>query len=57
MDAPQITMIVIFAINIALNASKHGIVREKPFNQYNLWISLLRVVVFASILKWGGWWG
>ena len=56
MNAPQITMIVLFAINFAFNASRHGEVREKPFNQYNLWVSLLRLIVIALILRWGGFW-
>ena len=56
MDVPQITMIVIFAISIAFNTSKHGQVKEKPYNEYNLWISILRVFIFCLILKWGGFW-
>ena len=56
MDAPQIVMIVLFAAMLVVNLIEHGKIREHPYDKYNFWIVLLRVVIFSSILYWGGFW-
>jgi hypothetical protein len=51
MEAPQITMIVLFAIELLLNANSHGKQKE---GHNNFWITLLSHIVILAILFWGG---
>ena len=50
MKAPQIIMIVLFAITLVLTAEKYG----EPKGNYNFWVTLLCVLVEVWILIWGG---
>jgi hypothetical protein len=50
MNAPQIIMIVIWAIGLTVVALKHG--QDQP--EYNFWTTLIAVCISCSILIWGG---
>jgi hypothetical protein len=52
MDAPQIIVIVLMAVGIAVTAINHG----KP-NTYNVYRSIVRNAVLAGLLLWGGFFG
>ncbi|HUU88691.1 MAG TPA: hypothetical protein VMX17_13200 [Candidatus Glassbacteria bacterium] len=56
MRIPQIVMIILFAMAFAVSAIKHGDKKEKPFDEYNIWITLLRITAFGLLLCWGGFW-
>lgn len=51
MTAPQITLIVLFSINLLLSARDHG--KEKE-GKDNFWTTLLALAIVLSILIWGG---
>lgn len=50
MTAPQIIMIVIYALNLFSSLLNHG--KEK--GKSNFWLSAVATIVSVSILKWGG---
>lgn len=47
---PQIVILVLYLLNIALSAVHHG-EEQKP---YNVWMTMLGVAINFTILKWGG---
>lgn len=47
---PQMVVLVMYLINITLNAVHHGEEQEP----YNVWMTMLGVAVNFAILKWGG---
>ena len=51
MKAPQIIMIVLYALSLGTEITKHGKITEQ---KHNFWISLLGVAISVSILIWGG---
>lgn len=51
MNIYQILVAVLFAIDILENLLKHGDDKEK---KYNFWGSLVKVFIWAMILKGGG---
>jgi len=53
MHWPQITMIVIMAINGGIFLVKHGNQREP----YNFWGYLISAIIMVTILYFGGFWG
>jgi hypothetical protein len=52
MDAPQIIVIVLMAVGIAVTAINHG----KP-TTYNMYRPVVRYAVLAGLLFWGGFFG
>jgi len=51
MTAPQIIILVLFAINLLVNANMH----DKPrTNKYNFFTSLISISLNFLILYWGG---
>lgn len=50
---PQIIMIVLYAVDVVINAAKHG---EPKGDSYNFWATLLATAASISILAWGGFW-
>lgn len=53
MNAPQIIMIVLLALNLFINLLKHG---EKQ-GSYSFWTSLVNAGIVVGLLWWGGFWG
>lgn len=53
MKAPQIIMIVLFAMDIGFVISQHG----KPSKPINAWSSLIAAVIQIGLLIWGGFFG
>ena len=51
MKAPQIIMIVLYALSLGTELVKHGRVYEQ---KHNFWLSLLGVAISVAILVWGG---
>lgn len=51
LGAPQIIMIVIDAVNLAVAAVHHGEPKEE---NYNVFISLIALAIQLAILTWGG---
>lgn len=51
MKAPQITLIILFALSLGITLSKHGQERE---DKYNFFTSLISVGIEIGILIWGG---
>lgn len=62
MGAPQIIVIVLFAIRIAVNAVKDGEPVDDPgkpakYSKYSFARAVVNVAIFASLLWWGGFFG
>lgn len=51
MRVPQMIIIVLYGLNLGINLSKHGEVRN---DKYNFWSSLLAFVIVFAVLRWGG---
>lgn len=51
LGAPQIIIIVIDAVNLAVAAVHHGEPKEE---NYNVFISLIAFAIQLAILTWGG---
>lgn len=51
MRAPQIIMIVIMAMGLGINLTKHG---EPKEDNYSFPIALLATAIQAGLLIWGG---
>lgn len=49
---PQITVIVLMSIRVAVNIALHG----KPRPEYNLWHSLINAAILTGLLYAGGFW-
>lgn len=47
---PQIVILVLYLVNIALSAIHHG-EEQAP---YNVWVTMLGIAINFAILKWGG---
>lgn len=50
MRAPQIILIVLYAMSLAISLCKHG----EDKGKYNFWSSLIAAAIDVAILKWGG---
>lgn len=50
MNAPQITLLVLFALGLGVTTAKHG----EPRGKYNIWAFLISAAVELGILFWGG---
>lgn len=50
MRAPQIILIILYAMAVTFSLCKHG---ENRGN-YNFWSTLISVGIEVAILKWGG---
>jgi hypothetical protein len=50
---PQIIMIVLFAMNIAITATKHG---EPKTGTYDFGAAIMRLIVWVPLLYFGGFW-
>jgi hypothetical protein len=53
MGAPQITLIILWALALGITAEQHG--KPKKGNE-SFWRSLLSVAIISAILWWGGFW-
>ncbi len=53
MNAPQITLIVIFALGTGITITRHG---KPKKGKESLWLSLVSTSILAAILYWGGFW-
>jgi hypothetical protein len=51
MGAPQIIMIILFALSLGINLSKHG---EAKIGTYSFPLALVSVIIEVTILWWGG---
>ena len=51
MGIPQIIFIVILAMSLGINLTRHG---EKRDGEYNAWIALLATAIETGLLIWGG---
>lgn len=51
MNAPQIIMIVIYAMGVTVSLLKHG---ETRTGTYNFWLTFISTMIECAILKWGG---
>lgn len=54
MGAPQIIMIVLFAMSFTIALLKHG---EYRTDKHSVWATLLGGVIEFGLLKWGGFFG
>lgn len=52
MSAPQVIMIILYALSIARGAYKHG----EPDGHVNVWANVFGVALGAALLWWGGFW-
>ncbi len=52
MNAPQIVMIVLFALRIGVTVAKEG----ESMGDFSILVSTARVAILAGILHWGGFW-
>ena len=50
MEAPQIIALILFAINLLINANMHN----KPRPDFNFWTTLISVILNLTLLYWGG---
>jgi hypothetical protein len=50
MGAPQIIMIVLYALGLAVTAEKHG----EPRSNHNLGSQAVATAISAGLLYWGG---
>ena len=53
MNAPQITIIVLYAMQIGIALVKHGEPRKE---KYSVWTTMLGTLIGVAILWWGGFW-
>lgn len=53
MHAPQIVLIVLFAISTGISATTHG---QPRTGNYNFGDTIFRVALWSGILWWGGFW-
>lgn len=51
MGAPQVIIIVLYAITLLLSAYNHGKPHE---NNQNFWVSLIGTGIIFGLLIWGG---
>lgn len=51
LGAPQIILLAIYVLNIAVAAAHHGEPRE---DNYNVFISLIAFAIQLALLTWGG---
>ena len=51
MRAPQIIIIVMYALGIGIALSKHG---EQRNDKYNFFVTLISTAIELSLLWWGG---
>ena len=52
MGAPQVIVVCLFTMGFTLNAIKHG--QSRARDKYSVWAYMLRIVVWAGLLWWGG---
>lgn len=52
MGAPQIILIVLYALSLGMVISKHG--EEKTNEKYNAWAGLIGTAIQIGLLIWGG---
>jgi hypothetical protein len=52
MRAPQIIMLIIFALKIALHGYKH----DESMGEYHVGFALFSILFYALLLWWGGFW-
>lgn len=50
---PQLIIIVLFAMGLAVNISRHG---EQEDQKYNGWAHLFYLIINTIILYYGGFW-
>lgn len=53
MEAPQIIVIVLYALSIGLTWAKHG---TPETGKHNVFSSVLSVALMSGLLWWGGFW-
>jgi hypothetical protein len=53
MGAPQIIVIVLYALSVGVVLSRHG---KPETGNHNVWSSLLTIAVMSALLWWGGFW-
>lgn len=51
LGAPQIILLAIYVLNIAVVAAHHGETREE---NYDVFISLIALAIQLALLTWGG---
>ncbi|MEI2271864.1 hypothetical protein OHD16_06885 [Sphingobacterium sp. ML3W] len=51
MKAPEVILIIVWTLNVAISLSKHG---EPKDGKYNFWIELISVFIAYFFLKWAG---
>ena len=56
MGAPQIIVIVLLAMNVAINAALDGKPTPEP-HTYSFGMSVVRVAIWTALLWWGGFFG
>jgi hypothetical protein len=54
MNAPQIIVIVLLSLGVGISIARNGEDHEQPIS---FGWTLLRSVILAAILWWGGFWG
>jgi hypothetical protein len=53
MQWPQIVMIVVYTLGVAVSLQNHG----KPRDPYNMWYTIIGTAIGVFILWAGGFWG
>jgi hypothetical protein len=53
MTAPQIVMIVLYAMSTGISIAQHG---KAKTGKHNFFVHIVGVAIGASILYWGGFW-
>jgi high-affinity Fe2+/Pb2+ permease len=54
MKWPQITLIVLWALNIGMTMREHG---KSKIEKANVWTTLFSLAIVATLLYYGGFWG
>lgn len=57
MNAPQIIVVALLAINVAVNAARDGQEIPKKHQRYNFNRCMFSALLFCFLLWWGGFFG
>lgn len=52
MEAPQITLLALWALNLGVDLAQHG----KPSGNHNIFNTLIAMAIVGAVLWWGGFW-
>lgn len=56
MNAPQIIVICLFAMRLAVHAAKDQQPVDNDMAKYSFWRAVVNVSIWASLLWWGNFW-